>query len=200
VIKRQLRLEQNELLDAFRNLRKGIEAASLLPGEEMTARLASGAGEAVAAAFSAGHAFAARDLDPPPSTKRRPPAEIGAIARALGEAVVAPIRRRLEIGLLEEHEEATAAIGAAFREWKGIGADQAAADFSIRAFSAGVLDAAKTCGRRVSWIVDDGDSRCPDCDDNAIAGAQAAGSPFPTGHEHPPIHPGCRCLLVLSPA
>jgi hypothetical protein len=47
------------------------------------------------------------------------------------------------------------------------------------------------------WVVDDGGSPCPDAEDNALAGAVAAGEAFPTGHRHPPAHPGCRCVLAV---
>ncbi len=38
----------------------------------------------------------------------------------------------------------------------------------------------------------------PDADDNALAGAVAAGEPFPTGHCHAPAYPGCRCGIVVT--
>ncbi len=42
------------------------------------------------------------------------------------------------------------------------------------------------------WAVedDDGGGSCPDCDDNSLAGPQLPGTAFPTGHSHPPVHPG----------
>jgi hypothetical protein len=51
-------------------------------------------------------------------------------------------------------------------------------------------------GASARWLVDDGGVPCPDCDDDALAGAVTKGEPFPTGPCHPPAHPGCRCLLV----
>ncbi|HVB05700.1 MAG TPA: hypothetical protein VNF07_05570 [Acidimicrobiales bacterium] len=200
VLKRQLRLEQNQLLDAFRNMKKGGDPLSLLPGAEMSGRLEQDVRDALVAAFAAGRGFAASSISRDPGPLRQPVAAVKRVATELGAAVLDPIRRRVEQGLTSEGEEPAVAIGAAFREWKGAGAEQTAADFTVRAFSAGVLDQARASGSAVTWIVDDGDQRCPDCDDNAIAGAQPPGEPFPTGHAHPPIHPGCRCLLVLSPA
>ena len=49
---------------------------------------------------------------------------------------------------------------------------------------------------RLRWLVDNGGSPCPDAEDNSLAGLVVRGEPFPTGHCHPPAHPGCRCLLV----
>ncbi|HZU80747.1 MAG TPA: hypothetical protein VE991_12590, partial [Acidimicrobiales bacterium] len=54
--------------------------------------------------------------------------------------------------------------------------------------------------RALRWIVDDDGAECPDCDDNALAGSVPSGDAFPTGHRHPPAHPGCRCLLAPDPA
>ena len=44
------------------------------------------------------------------------------------------------------------------------------------------------------WVPAD-PGRCPDCDDNALE-PTLKGATFPTGQQHPPAHPGCRCLLV----
>jgi hypothetical protein len=63
------------------------------------------------------------------------------------------------------------------------------------AFARGVL-AATPDGVSLRWVVDDGEDRCPDCDDNALGGATAKGEAYPTGQIHPPAHPGCRCILV----
>ena len=53
-------------------------------------------------------------------------------------------------------------------------------------------------GVELRWVVDDDGRRCPDCDDNALAGPVTKGAAFPTGQVHPPAPPGCRCLLVAS--
>jgi len=88
------------------------------------------------------------------------------------------------------------ATGAAYREWKGPRIEAVAGDFVIAAFSRGEVTAGE--GSLVRWVVDDDCQPCPDCDDNALAGAQPAGQPFPTGQPHPPVHSGCRCLLVSA--
>ena len=46
------------------------------------------------------------------------------------------------------------------------------------------------------WVVDDGDTPSPDCDDNALAGDVHKGDKFPTGHLTPPISPTCRCIVL----
>jgi hypothetical protein len=48
----------------------------------------------------------------------------------------------------------------------------------------------------VEWQVDPDGPPSPDCEDNALAGAVTVGDTFPSGHLSPPMHPGCRCLLL----
>ena len=58
----------------------------------------------------------------------------------------------------------------------------------------------RVAGAQLEWVAvaGSGDAPCPDCEDNGLSGAQRPGEEFPTGHRHPPAHPGCRCLLTLS--
>jgi len=203
-LKRQLRLEENELLDAFRNLKRGATPSALVPASAMTQRILEASLPALEAAAHAGELFAGELLD----TGRRHPSAAhsgpGAreIAARLAEQVVEPIRRRVADGLAErsgsEADEggAGAVVGPAFRDWKGARVDGVAEDYAADAFAAGTVRASRARGAGVSWIVQEGGSNCPDCDDNGIAGVQRAGEAFPTGHAHPPVHPGCRCLLV----
>ncbi len=70
----------------------------------------------------------------------------------------------------------------------------------VAAFSLGSLAVAGPSDTPLEWVAvapPDG-SPCPDCEDNGLNGAQSAGEEFPTGHTHPPAHPGCRCLLAPS--
>ena len=126
------------------------------------------------------------------------------IAHDLAEAVVGPLRRRLADGEgLEGAEESVVAehVGSAFREWKGERVERLAGDHVVAAFSAGTIAAAIGAGSApLEWVAvsDSGDAPCPDCEDNGLNGSQAPGEEFPTGHRHPPAHPGCRCLLALS--
>ena len=77
--------------------------------------------------------------------------------------------------------------------------ERVAGDHVVAAFSLGELGIARE-GTTLRWIVDDGDERCPDCDDNALAGPLPRGERYPTGQAHPPAHSGCRCLLAPPPA
>ncbi len=121
------------------------------------------------------------------------------VAKELADAIVVPLRRRLaESEGLDGAEESvvTEHIGSAFREWKGERIERLAGDYVVAACSLGTL--AVVGGAEIEWVAvaGSGETPCPDCDDNGLNGAQAGGGTFPTGHLHPPAHPGCRCLLA----
>ena len=80
--------------------------------------------------------------------------------------------------------------------WKGERIEDTAGDYDELAFALGTLEVARSEGMAVSWVVDDGASRCSDCDDNELAGLLEPGVTFPTGQPQPPAHGGCRCVLV----
>ena len=132
-------------------------------------------------------------------------------AADLAVDVVAPLRERLErviseaAGSGDKSERDTPAdvagvsdrLGACYRQWKTSQIEQAARHHASVAFTRGVFSAAPD-GAELCWVVDD-DGPCPDCDDNALAGAVVKGEAFPTGQTHPPAHDGCRCILVAPP-
>jgi hypothetical protein len=202
-LKRSLREEQNELLDAGRHLKKISDAVTLIPGEKMTERVATAVGSSLDAAWRAGELFVDAVVGPSQAgqtagTLQRN-SEVADIGRALAEEIVEPIRRRMEAGLDHAGSDDGAvneAIGSAFRDWRAGRIDEVAGDYTHQVFARAIVHSSRARNSKVRWLVDDGDLECPDCEDNALAGPAIAGSLFPTGHSHPPVHPGCRCILV----
>ncbi len=194
-LKRSLQDNQNDLLDRLRA--KGTTwSAALLPDEtEQVDSITTAALPLLEEASDAGAAFVGADGP-------RPSADVLiAIAHELAESVVGPLRRRLAGGEgLDAAEESvvTEHIGSAFREWKGERIERLAGDHVVAAFSLGSLAAAGSAGTPLEWVAValPDESPCPDCEDNGLNGVQSAGEEFPTGHTHPPAHPGCRCLLA----
>ena len=92
-------------------------------------------------------------------------------------------------------------VGSAFREWKGERIERLAGDHVVAAFSLGrslaALGKSPQSWSGWRWPPPAG-TPCPDCEDNMLNGPQRPGGDFPTGHVHPPAHPGCRCLLAPS--
>ncbi|MHB8594823.1 MAG: structural protein, partial [Acidimicrobiales bacterium] len=189
-MKRAMQDDQNDILDRLRA--HGGWGPDVLPSEdEHKRRYTRAAVQHLDEAGRAGAMFAGAKAE------EAPPA--GNIAVQLAESIVAPLRRRLGGEGANAHQGDEAAllehVGSAFREWKGARMERVAADQAHAAFSQAALAVAPP-DERMRWIVDDDGVECPDCDDNALAGAVPKGEPFPTGHLHPPAHPGCRCLLA----
>ena len=198
-LKRTLQDGQNELLDALRS--NGSRwSIDLLPDEkEHIDSVSTAAVPALEQSAAAGVSFSGLRGAAGPKTD-----VLLDIAHDLAEAVVGPLRRRLADGDgLDEADESVVAehVGSAFREWKGERIERLAGDHVVAAFSAGTIAAALgDPSAHLEWVAvsDSGDPPCPDCEDNGLNGSQPPGEEFPTGHRHPPAHPGCRCLLTLS--
>ncbi|MGC9962055.1 MAG: DivIVA domain-containing protein [Acidimicrobiales bacterium] len=198
-LKRALQDDQNDLLNALRRASGTPDLDKLLPEGVQRERFAGAASSSLAEGWLNGRVWLRPDgekgdggADEAAETGKRLGLELAAELAGL-------LRHRLSESLHtlgETGEGAQDAAGAAYREWKGPRVEGLAGDFATRAFAQGAVDAAAD-GTIVRWVVDDG-KPCPDCDDNALAGGQPAGELWPTGQAHPPVHPGCRCLLVAT--
>jgi hypothetical protein len=203
-LKRALQDDQNELLTAMRNASGVPVLESLLPEDAQRLRYAQAAAGVLADGWLLGRSWlrsADADGDGGDAAKLgESAAEAGnTLGDELAEELAGLIRHRLGESLMalgELGDGAQDAAGGAYREWKGPRVEGIAGDFATRAFASGAVAAA--AGTIVRWVVDDDGRPCPDCDDNALAGDQFAGDEWPTGQAHPPVHPGCRCLLVAS--
>jgi DivIVA domain-containing protein len=198
-MKRALQDDQNDLLDRVRSngsrwstdlLRadsehRGAYVAAALPHLEQAAR--------------AGCSFAGRG-----ETGGSSVGGLSEVADELAGTVVGQLRRRLSDDERVSGTDVSAVadqVGAVFREWKGERVERLAGDFVVSAFGTGCLAVADHgATSAIAWVAvgSSDDEPCPDCEDNALNGPQRPGEAFPTGHTHPPVHPGCRCLLVPS--
>ena len=182
-VKRALGDDQNRMLDRLRN-DAGLPAEELLGPEDahveaFVAAAKGHLGEAFAAGTTFGGAEAAVDGS----------AAIEQSSAGLARAVVSMLRRQITEGAGDPGDR----VGAAFREWRGERVERLVGDSATQAFSSGVTAAIGPGS--VRWVVTSA-TGCSDCADNSLAGALGAGETFPTGHAHPPAHPGCRCLVA----
>jgi hypothetical protein len=204
-LKRALQDDQNDLLDRLRSrgTRQLLEILPPVADHEEHFRRAGV--ELLERAERAGTSFLREGRESEGRTNGSAGGEKGSVVLAgeLARAITDPLRRRLERSLGEGADPDDASlvdsVGAAYREWKGPRIERVAGDHVVAAFSRGELGVARE-GTALRWIVDDGDERCPDCDDNALAGPLPRGERYPTGQAHPPAHSGCRCLLAPPPA
>ncbi len=185
-IKRALADDQNRLLDSLRS--SSATSDDALVGDEVqhVAGYAAAARGHLGEAFAAGVTFAGGD----PASVATGDAVEQATA-GLAHSVVSSLRRRIAEG----GDDLTDRVGVAFREWRGERVERLVGDHATQAFSAAVR---ATAGdeHRVRWVLTA--AGCSDCDDNMLAGEVAKGETFPTGHAHPPAHPGCRCLITTE--
>jgi DivIVA domain-containing protein len=201
-LKRALQDDQNHLLDRLRATNGQWSEEALGAEEEQRARYAEASVALLREAVAAGIAFGS---EPTGGRARKAPAvpddkAARAAADALARTVVTLLRRRFvgSEGAPEGVDDAER-VGAAYREWRGERIERLVGDQAVHAFSAGVLMAAKK-GSGIRWVLGGDGEPCADCDDNALSGVLAPGEEFPTGHFHPPAHPGCRCLVAPTPA
>lgn len=194
-LKRALTDDQNDILDRLR-ANKGKGAELLADEQAQRERYERASEDALCEAARAGASFAGGKSSDAPSVED--------LVKELAAAIGLPLRRRLgsgEGGPLGQDDDVFVVeqIGAAFRDWKGARIERLAGDQAVAAFSRGELAVSRSQGS-FRWVVDDDGVECPDCDDNALAGAVPRGESFPTGHAHPPAHAGCRCLLAPTDA
>ncbi|MBW3615449.1 MAG: DivIVA domain-containing protein [Actinobacteria bacterium] len=194
-LKRALQDEQNTTLDRLRTSRGQAQLDGLLPAASEQAepyrRLAlsylSDAARAGAEASPFGPVpFSVEDLS----------VELGA---ELAGGLRARVRQVLSASASDDLDLSTMSdrISAVYREWKTQKVERLAGHFLVAAHERGRF-VAHPEGTPLQWIVDD-EGPCPDCDDNALAGAVPRGEAYPTGQLHPPAHLGCRCLLTPAP-
>ena len=193
-LRRALADDQNAALYKFRTLKGDVVGVDALMGDEAGQRrvwaeraipgLSDGA--AAGAHLASGGAASAPDAG-----------LVKPIAERVAAELVSGLRGRLA-GVVESvgtdrGPDTVDRINSVFREWRSR-IDRAVSDAVTEAVSAGFTASAPT-GTPVTWVVEDLDGPCPDCDDNALAGVTPLGEPFPTGQTAPPAHPGCRCVL-----
>ncbi|MCD9625614.1 DivIVA domain-containing protein [Rhabdothermincola salaria] len=192
-LKRDLSDEQNELLDAVRQVKGSPAAETVLSAPDVQVeRYRDLARPLLADAAEAGAELAGSEGGGEVAT------DVDELAGDLAMELALPLRERLERCFAEaegDPDELAERIRACYREWKSQRVDGPASAAVVAAADRGLLDALAD-GTPVRWVVDDGRTASPDCEDNALAEGVVKGEPFPTGHVAPPVHPSCRCLVV----
>lgn len=187
-LKRVLADEQNEVFDLLRRATPAGAADVLPEPAEHAERYARAGLDELGAAARAGAE----------SVGGRVPGAPAKLATEMGDAVVEPMRERIDRSFDEcggDLEEVTERLRSLYREWKGQRISSVVRHYTAAAFARGAYEAAPR-GADLVWLVDRTGEPCPDADDNALAGRVRKGRKFPTGHRCAPAHPDCRCLVV----
>ena len=201
-VKRVLADEQNDLLQLLRRKEPVRALDALLPkADEHIARTLEAVADDLLDAALAG----AASLDKGSKAAHKKAllaADATRVAREhLANVLVDPLRERLDREVADAagaNTDIANSVRRLYREWKNHRIDSAVDDAIRQAFGSGAL-ASVPVGTKLVWAVDPDGPASPDCDDNALAGAVAAGDPFPTDHLCAPAHPGCRCMLLRAP-
>ena len=197
-LKRVLADEQNEVLHVLRAKEPITSVEQLLASEaEQSARYNAGitaelTAAAVAGATSMGATVKAAQRDVKKSNANAAAAEV------LTAEIVQPLRVRLARCVSDaggDNAELASLVRLVYREWKTQRIDEHLDDIARTAFGRGAL-AGVAPGTPICWTIDPAGPECPDAEDNSLAGAVAAGEPFPTDHPCAPAHSGCRCMIV----
>jgi len=192
-IKRELSDEQNELLSTLRSVKGNVTAIAFLPTpESQLERYEDIALPALADAAEAGASIA------PVKGRGASRVSVGDLAADLASAIVGPLRDRLERAVSEsagDRDDLAQRIRSTFREWKGQRVDESVTFAVLSAGNRGILERLPK-ESQVRWVVAAGDAPSPDCEDNALGGATERGVAFPTGHNAPPLHHGCHCVVL----
>jgi DivIVA domain-containing protein len=204
-IKRILADEQNEVLGSMRSAPVVASVEDLVADssahttryvEAMMEELlgAHGAG----AAISAGAATSSKAAIFGGAAPALDAADLERITGFVSDGLVEPLRSRLDRAVLDgggDIDDTIRRVRAVYREWKTQHIDQHLEDVMRLSFGLGVL-AGVPVGTKMCWRLDPHGEHCPDAEDNSLAGAVAAGEPYPTGHTFAPAYAGCRCLVL----
>jgi hypothetical protein len=198
-LKRALQDEQNSILDRLRNLKGPAAPTTVLPNvEEHPDRFMDAGRPLLEEAAQAGSESMAAFFGGAGKTASVGHEDVDDLVEELGRSIAEPLRQRLELAFEaanEDHAELADALGSAYREWKTQRIEETAHDQVAAAFARGAYVALPE-GALLRWVAHSSGTLCPDCEDNALAGEQVRGEPWPTGQLHPPAHPGCRCALA----
>lgn len=85
-------------------------------------------------------------------------------------------------------------INSVYRDLRVQKVDEIVGDYINSAFNVGVREIPGVIN--FNWTTFDLGGNCSDCDDNALANPNPKDEDFPTGHRIPPVHPGCRCMII----
>ena len=198
-LKRVLADEENSLLNYLQNKKAQVALETVLPSfDSQVQSFVEATNKDLIEAAMAGAQSLSKSLKADLRKKISNTAVMQVMSKKLADAIVLPLRTRIQKCVEKsagDTIEMSNLIRTVYREWKMQQIDKLVSDIARLAYSRGaylVLDA----GTKVCWMVDPNGPACADAEDNSLAGTIALGENFPTGHEHPVVHSGCRCLVV----
>ena len=201
-LKRVLADEENAMLNYLQSKKAQVALEKVLPSVENQLQnyVEATSKELVEAAMSGAQSLS-KSLKADLRKKVSNTSVMQVMSKKLADDIVYPLRERIQKCVEKsagDASEMSSLIRTVYREWKMQQIDKLVGDISRLAYSRGAYLVLET-GTKVCWMVDPNGPPCSDAEDNSLAGQVACGEKFPTGHEHPVIHSGCKCLVVPAP-
>ncbi|MEY4400692.1 MAG: hypothetical protein RL072_557 [Actinomycetota bacterium] len=126
----------------------------------------------------------------------------GGVLEAVGNFIVndliRPLHERIASAIEQssgDRDDLLKRVRSEFAEWKARRLEAVVLDVAHLAYARGLFLGCEHASH-VCWAVDPDGPACADAEDNALAGRVRRGEVFPTGHDRPLAHAGCRCLVV----
>ena len=201
-LKRVLADEENAVLNYLQSKKAQVALEKVLPSVENQLQnyVEATSKELIEAAMSGAQSLS-KSLKADLRKKVSNTSVMQVMSKKLADEIIYPLRERIQKCVEESAgsaSEMSSLIRTVYREWKMQQIDKLVGDISRLAYSRGAYLVLET-GTKVCWMVDPNGPPCSDAEDNSLAGEVASGEKFPTGHEHPVVHSGCKCLVVPAP-
>ena len=123
---------------------------------------------------------------------------LDAVSTFIVNDLIRPLHERIA-GAIEQssgdRDDLLKRVRSEFAEWKARRLEAVVLDAAHLAYARGLFLGCEHSSH-VCWAVDPDGPACADAEDNALAGRVRRGEVFPTGHDRPLAHAGCRCLVV----
>ena len=198
-LKRVLADEENAMLNYLQSKKAQVALEKVLPSvdNQLQNYVEATSKELIEAAMSGAQSLS-KNLKADLRKKISNTTVMQVMSKKLADDIVYPLRERIQKCVENcdgSASEMSSLIRTVYREWKMQQIDKLVGDVSRLAYSRGAYLVLET-GTKVCWMVDPNGPPCADAEDNSLAGEVTCGEKFPTGHEHPVIHSGCKCLVV----
>ena len=198
-LKRVLADEENAMLNYLQSKKAQVALEKILPSSDNQLQnyVEATSKELIEAAMSGAQSLS-KNLKADLRKKISNTTVMQVMSKKLADDIVYPLRERIQKCVENcdgSASEMSSLIRTVYREWKMQQIDKLVGDVSRLAYSRGAYLVLET-GTKVCWMVDPNGPPCADAEDNSLAGEVTCGEKFPTGHEHPVIHSGCKCLVV----
>ncbi|MEY3482318.1 MAG: hypothetical protein RLZ40_361 [Actinomycetota bacterium] len=198
-VKRLVADDENTVLTHVGTKRSSLLVETMMPGiADQSHRYA----EAIREEVTAIAVNAARSLSESRRADLRKVIVDGAVLESVESFIVSdllhPLRERITAAVKQsanDRDVLMKSIRGEFAVWKSQRVESVVVDIAHLAYARGLFLGCENASH-VCWAVDPDGPACADAEDNALAGRVRRGEKFPTGHEQPLAHAGCRCLVV----